>query len=90
MLTKSFWGFVYLTFFFWCYWGLNSHAKKVLYHLSPPIFFCSTGFELKSYTLSHSTSPFLVTVFFQDRVSLTICLGLASTCSSTDLCLLSS
>jgi hypothetical protein len=26
------------------------------------------GFQLRAYTLSHSTSPFFVMVFFQDRV----------------------
>jgi hypothetical protein len=38
-------------------------------------FFSVLGFELKAYTLSHSTSPFFVCVmgFFQDRVSQTIC-----------------
>jgi hypothetical protein len=40
----------------------------------PFFFFGSTvGFELKAYTLSHSTSPLFV--YFQDRVSQTICPG---------------
>jgi hypothetical protein len=37
-------------------------------------FFFSLGFELRAYTLSHSTSPFFV-IFFLDRVSQTICPG---------------
>jgi hypothetical protein len=40
------------------------------------------GFELRAYTLSHSTSP--------DRVSQTICPGLASNHNPPDLCFLSS
>jgi hypothetical protein len=36
-------------------------------------------FELRAYTLSHSTSSFFVMVIFQDRVSRTICLGWLST-----------
>jgi hypothetical protein len=37
-------------------------------------FFAVLRFELRAYTLSHSTSPFLW-VFFSDRVSQTICPG---------------
>jgi hypothetical protein len=33
------------------------------------------GFELRAYILSHSTSPFYVNAFFQDRFSWTICSG---------------
>jgi hypothetical protein len=32
-------------------------------------------FELRAYTLSHSTSPFFCDRFFGDRVSRTVCLG---------------
>jgi hypothetical protein len=32
-------------------------------------FFAVLGFEVRAYTLSHSTSPFLVEGFFRDRVS---------------------
>jgi hypothetical protein len=38
-------------------------------------FFVVLGLELRAYTLSHSTSPFLCDVFFRDRVSQTVCLG---------------
>jgi hypothetical protein len=38
-------------------------------------FFAILGFELRAYTLSHSTSPFFVMGFFRDRVSSTIRLG---------------
>jgi hypothetical protein len=48
------------------------------------------GFKLRAYTLSHSTSPFLWWVFFWNRVSWTICPGLASNCDPPDLSLLSS
>jgi hypothetical protein len=37
-------------------------------------FFAILGFELRAYTLSHSTNPFY-DVFFWDRVSKTICPG---------------
>jgi hypothetical protein len=39
------------------------------------MFFCRLGFELRAYTLSHSTSPFFGDGFFPDRVSQTICWG---------------
>jgi hypothetical protein len=32
-------------------------------------FFAVLGFKLRAYTLSHSTSPFFVKVFFRNRVS---------------------
>jgi hypothetical protein len=38
-------------------------------------FFGGMGFELRTYTLSHSTSPIFVIDFFQGRVSQTICPG---------------
>jgi hypothetical protein len=53
------------------------------------LFFLVLGFELRAYTLSHSTSPFLWWAFWC-RVSQTICLGLISNCDPPDLCLLSS
>jgi hypothetical protein len=34
-------------------------------HIFFLIFFLVLGFELKAYTLSHSTSPFFVMVFFE-------------------------
>jgi hypothetical protein len=69
---------------------LHLTGRQVFYHLSHTsspfyyaffLFFLSfsliggLGFELKAYTLSHSTSPFFVMDFFQNRVSPTICLG---------------
>jgi hypothetical protein len=38
------------------------------------LFFAVLGFELRAYTLSHSTTLFC-DAFFLDRVSQTICLG---------------
>jgi hypothetical protein len=52
-------------------------------------FFVVLEFELRTYTLSHSTSPFC-NFFFQDRVSRTIYQGLALNHDPPDLCLLSS
>jgi hypothetical protein len=37
--------------------------------------FAVLGLELRAYTSSHSTSPFMCDRLFQDRVSGTICLG---------------
>jgi hypothetical protein len=37
--------------------------------------FAVLGFELRAFTLSHSTSPFFCDGFFWDRVLRTICLG---------------
>jgi hypothetical protein len=52
-------------------------------------FFSFAILELRAYTLSHSTSPFLLLVF--SRQGLTNCLpGLASNHNPPDLCLLSS
>jgi hypothetical protein len=48
--------------------------------------FAVLGLELGAYTLSHSTSPFVMG-FFRDRISQTICLGWLQT-NSPDLCLL--
>jgi hypothetical protein len=63
------------------------------YSLMVPIpsdsFFPVLGFELRAYTLSHSTSPFFVMgFFFQDRVLQPICQELASHLNPPDLCLL--
>jgi hypothetical protein len=64
-----------------------------LSHASSPVisfhFLVILGFELRAYLLSHSTSPFLVG-YFRDRVSPSICPGLASNHDPPDLCLLSS
>jgi hypothetical protein len=50
------------------------------------LFFSVLGFELRAYTLTHSTSPFFVVGF----VGLTnYLLGLALNLDPTDLCLLS-
>jgi hypothetical protein len=56
---------------------------------SHKLFFSVLGFELRAYTLSHSTSPFLWRVFW-DRFSWTILPGLASNHDPPDLCPLSS
>jgi hypothetical protein len=49
----------------------------ILWYLKCFIFiFSILGFELRVFTLSHSTSTFFV-IFFLDRVSWIICLGLA-------------
>jgi hypothetical protein len=61
------------------------------------LFFKEPSFELRTYTLSHSTSPFVCVCvcvcvcegFFQNRVSRTVCPELASN-FCPDLCLLSS
>jgi hypothetical protein len=37
--------------------------------------FSVLGFELKAFTLSHSTSPFFVMVFYEIGARGTICLG---------------
>jgi hypothetical protein len=43
-----------------------------------------TGFELRAYTLSHSTSPFFVKFFFFFLKRLANCLpGLASNCDAS-------
>jgi hypothetical protein len=47
----------------------GSHLKIV-----NSFFFEVLDLELRAYTLSHSTSPFMMG-FFRDRVSRTICLG---------------
>jgi hypothetical protein len=52
-------------------------------------FFAVLGLELRTYTLSHSTSPFLWWIF-QDRVSWTILPRLALNLDPPDRCLLSS
>jgi hypothetical protein len=58
-------------------------TRQSLYHLShtPHIFFSLLEFELRTYTLSHSTSPFLWRVFFK--------IG-SHNCDPPDLCLRSS
>jgi hypothetical protein len=53
-------------------------------------FFSVLGLEFMVFTLSHSTSTYFVMGFFGDRVSGTICQGLASNCDPPDLCFLSS
>jgi hypothetical protein len=53
-------------------------------------FFSVLGFELKAYTFSLSTSPFLCEGYFRDRVSWNYFLRLALNCHPPDLCLLSS
>jgi hypothetical protein len=40
-------------------------SKKGYEDLHTFFFFCITGFELRAYTLSHSTSPFFVMGFFE-------------------------
>jgi hypothetical protein len=49
-------------------------------------FFVVLGLELRAYTLSHSTSPFLEKGFLIKKPLP----GLASNCDPPDLCLLSS
>jgi hypothetical protein len=66
-------------FIFWCFNGDRTQTVKyiniVLTQLKWIFFVCVVlGFELRTYTLSHSTSSFLW-FFFQDRVSWTICPG---------------
>jgi hypothetical protein len=39
------------------------------------IYFFSTGFKLRAYTLSHAASPLFCDAFFWGRVSRAICLG---------------
>jgi hypothetical protein len=51
--------------------------------------FAILGFELRAYTLSHSTSPFFVKGIFKIG-SLKLLPGLASNHNPPDLCLLSS
>jgi uncharacterized membrane protein SirB2 len=48
------------------------------------------GFELRAYTLSHSTSPFFVMAFFLREGLLNYLLRLASNLNPPDLCILSS
>jgi hypothetical protein len=55
---------------------------------------CGMGFELRAYTLSHSTSPFMIFIYlfiyFWRLGFLNYLPGLASHCDPPDLCLLSS
>jgi hypothetical protein len=55
-------------------------------------FFAVLGFELRAFTLSHSTCPIFVKGFFEIRslVSWNYLPGLASNQNLPDLCLLSS
>jgi hypothetical protein len=59
-------------------WGCTgSEIQSHVYSSRWPFFVCLfvvLGFELRAYTLSHFTNPFLWKVFW-DRVSRTICLG---------------
>jgi hypothetical protein len=52
-------------------------------------FFVVLGLELRAYTLSHCTSPFLLRIF-RDRVSWNYLPRLALNYDPLDLCLLSS
>jgi hypothetical protein len=54
-----------------------SHQRLALGWIRSFIFFAELGFELRAYTLSHSTSPFfcVLGIYFQDRFFQTICLG---------------
>jgi hypothetical protein len=56
---------------------LGEGEVSLFYYLFIYLFiylFAVVGFELRAYTLSHSTSPFFVVgCFFQDRVSWTTC-----------------
>jgi hypothetical protein len=89
--------YYYYFFIFLSYW-ISSYIlweKKGM--LSIYLFiFVVLGFELRDYTLSHSTSPlgwwsfFLGDGFFRDRVLWTICLGLTLNHDLPDICLLSS
>jgi hypothetical protein len=68
--------------FFFSVLDLNSGftwTKQALYLFFFPSFFgVVLGFELNAYTLTHTKSPFFVCDgFFRDRLSQTICPGLA-------------
>jgi hypothetical protein len=77
-------------------------ARKVLLALEPVLqplfqflflsfFFSVPGFELRVFTLSHYSSPFLWIFFFEiGRGSQTICSGLALKQDPPDFCFLSS
>jgi hypothetical protein len=52
------------------------------------VFFVVLGFDLRDYTLSHSTSPFFVMVFIEIRFP-ELFARLASNLDPPDLCLLS-
>jgi hypothetical protein len=41
------------------------YITGVLYHIKELFFFKELGFELRAYTLNHSTSPFFVIGFFE-------------------------
>jgi hypothetical protein len=71
-----------------CKWQMAKFHCLILFIYLFIYLFEVLGFELRPYTLSHSTSPFFVKVFFQDRVS--ICPGVASNWDPLDLCLLNS
>jgi hypothetical protein len=51
-----------------------SSPYPIISYLNEHTFFCGTGFELRAYTLSYSTSPFFVMGFFK-IVSQTVCSG---------------
>jgi hypothetical protein len=54
----------------------HGHPVRVLKGISLLTFFFEVlGYELRAYTLTHSTSPIFVMGFFQDRVLQTICPG---------------
>jgi hypothetical protein len=69
---------------FGIYSGCNGNPLKVFF-----FFFSVLGFELRAYTLSHSTRPFFVMGFFEIGSS-ELLPGLALNCDPPDLCLLSS
>jgi hypothetical protein len=75
-------------------WELNS-AYRVKYFFKfniPPFFsfFVVLGFELRAFTLSHSTSPISVKDFFEIGSCKLFLSRLALNCNPPDLCLLSS
>jgi hypothetical protein len=52
-----------------CYSAARVTKQLVLPVDTFPIFFAVLGFELRTYTLSHSTNPFFVMGFFKMGVS---------------------
>jgi hypothetical protein len=43
------------------------------------VFFAMLEFQLRAYTLNHSTSPFFAKGVFRDKISQTVCLGCLQT-----------
>jgi hypothetical protein len=54
--------------YFYVYWMPPSLNRELLDEINF-LFFLVVGLEFRAYTLSHSTSPFFVMIFFPDRVS---------------------